>query len=103
MTQKELFETYRSDVYRMCYYMLGQSADAEDICQEVFMTAFRSDRANMTNVKAWLLKISVNQCLNVLRRRSNLRSKLTKHSHRLVSSPERTPEEQFQEREGANE
>lgn len=101
VTNKELFETYRSDVYRMCYYMLGQSADAEDICQDVFMTAFRSDWASMTNVKAWLLKISVNQCLNVLRRRSNLRSKLTKHSHRLAGSPERTPEEQFQDREGA--
>ncbi|MDO3409305.1 RNA polymerase sigma factor [Saccharibacillus sp. CPCC 101409] len=103
MTNKELFETYRSDVYRTCYYMLGQAADAEDICQEVFMTAFRSGWQHIDNVQAWLLRIAVNRCLNLLKRRTTLRSKLTTHSRLLVRAPEQTPDAAAEDREAAEE
>lgn len=103
MTNKELFETYRSDVYRTCYYMLGQAADAEDVCQEVFMSAFRGRREEIVNVKAWLLRIAVNQCLNLLKRRGNLRAKLSRHSHMLAGRSERTLEDRIERDEAAGE
>lgn len=103
MTNHQLFETYRSDVYRICYYMLGQAADAEDLCQEVFLTAFRADRAGIDNLKPWLLRIAVNRCVNLLKRRGNLRSKLANYSHLLVGKAERTPEDRIEQREASEE
>ncbi len=103
MTNQELFETYRSDVYRTCYYMLGQEADAEDVCQEVFLTAFRTDWTGIEHVKAWLLRIAVNQCVNLLKRRSNLRTKLSFYSHLLVGKAEQTPEIRAEQHEAAEE
>lgn len=38
MTERQLFETYNKDVFRMCYYMLRNKSDSEDVCQEVFIT-----------------------------------------------------------------
>ncbi|WP_397338236.1 RNA polymerase sigma factor [Paenibacillus amylolyticus] len=31
------FELYREDVYYFCYYVMKNQADAEDLCQEVFV------------------------------------------------------------------
>lgn len=100
---KELFETYRSDVYRTCYYMLGQAADAEDVCQDVFMTAFRSEWQKIDNVRAWILRIAVNQCLNLLRRRTSLRSKLMNNPRIFTGTPEKTPDAAVEDREVAME
>ncbi|NGZ73946.1 RNA polymerase sigma factor [Saccharibacillus alkalitolerans] len=103
MTNKELFETYRSDVYRTCYYMLGQASDAEDICQEVFMTAFRGDWQKIDNVRTWLLRIAVNRSLNLLKRRNNLRAKLKHYPHLLAGRPDTTPDIRAEDRESAEE
>lgn len=69
-SDRELFETYRLDVYRLCYYMLQNASDAEDVCQDVFVTVLRRDRSGIEQVKPWLMKIAVNRCKNHLDRRS---------------------------------
>ncbi|MDF2652223.1 MAG: hypothetical protein K0Q73_8028, partial [Paenibacillus sp.] len=33
MTDRQLFETYRRDVFRICYYILHDYPEAEDVCQ----------------------------------------------------------------------
>jgi RNA polymerase sigma-70 factor (ECF subfamily) len=43
LTDQEFFETYNKDIYRSCFYILGNSSDAEDACQEVFIKALRQD------------------------------------------------------------
>ncbi|MNI09075.1 ECF RNA polymerase sigma factor SigW [compost metagenome] len=68
MTEKELFETYHKEIYRTCYYMLRVSADAEDVCQEVFITVFRHDWKKVEFLKTWLIKIAVNHCLNQIKK-----------------------------------
>ncbi|KQO04602.1 RNA polymerase sigma factor [Paenibacillus sp. Leaf72] len=75
MTERELFEQYNKDVYKTCYYMLRNAADAEDICQEVFVTAFRKEWRQVEQLKAWLLRLTVNCCLNAIRRSKNGRLK----------------------------
>ncbi len=62
MDDRELFETYRESVYRYCLYMMGNIADAEDICQEVFIKALLANRDHLANEKAWLLRIAANEC-----------------------------------------
>ncbi|ANF94911.1 RNA polymerase sigma factor [Paenibacillus bovis] len=80
MTDKELFETYNRDVYRTCYYMVHHASDAEDLCQDVFITIFRSDWQQIQQLRAWIIKVAVNLCLNHLRRRRSLRDKLLSYS-----------------------
>jgi RNA polymerase sigma-70 factor (ECF subfamily) len=74
LTEKELFETYRKDVYKTCLYMLQQRADAEDVCQDVFMTVFRHDWRQVEYLKTWLLRVAVNHCLNHLKKNSRFRT-----------------------------
>jgi len=76
LTEKELFETYRKDVYRTCYYLLHHAEDAEDACQEIFLTAFRHDWRSVNYLKTWLMRVAVNHCINHLRKRTRARRQL---------------------------
>lgn len=55
--------------------MLRDASDAEDICQEVFMKALTSGWQQVEYLKTWLMRITVNHCLNHLRRRKTRRMK----------------------------
>ncbi|MBP1934053.1 RNA polymerase sigma factor [Ammoniphilus resinae] len=70
MTPREVFELYKEDVFRTCYYMLQNQQDAEDVCQDVFIKAFERDFLTIEKVKPWLLSIAMNTCRNFLKRRS---------------------------------
>lgn len=71
MEDRELFETYKEAVYHYCLYMLRSRADAEDVCQEVFVKALLADRSGIDYLKAWLMKIAANECHSLMRRRTN--------------------------------
>lgn len=75
MNDLELFENYKTTVYRYCLYMLKHKGDAEDICQEVFVKAMLADRSDLNNEKAWLLRIAANECHSLMRRRIRGRDK----------------------------
>ncbi|TVX93358.1 RNA polymerase sigma factor [Paenibacillus agilis] len=68
MTDREFFERYNKEVYRTCYYMLRNVSDAEDVCQEVFIKALASGWEQVEHLKTWLMRITVNHCLNHLRK-----------------------------------
>ncbi|WP_028596822.1 RNA polymerase sigma factor [Paenibacillus assamensis] len=68
MTDREFFERYNKEVYRTCYYMLRNVSDAEDVCQEVFIKALASGWEQVEYLKTWLMRITVNHCLNHLRK-----------------------------------
>jgi RNA polymerase sigma factor (sigma-70 family) len=67
-----LFEQYKNLVYKTAYLMLGDTHDAEDALQEVFVLVHRS-LAGFDPRKAafstWLYRITINHCLNQRRRR----------------------------------
>ncbi|MGY5484078.1 RNA polymerase sigma factor [Paenibacillus sp. ALE2] len=69
MTDRELFELYKEQIYYFCYYLMQNQADAEDVCQEVFVKAILADRSKVQDLKSWILRIASNECSNVLRRR----------------------------------
>lgn len=95
-SNRELFEAFNKDVYRTCYYMLHDAADAEDLTQDVFITVFRTKRENVEHMKAWIMKITVNHCLNHLKRKRTLQQKVSDHLYLLKNSPE-IPVEQLVE------
>ncbi|ATP42133.1 RNA polymerase subunit sigma-70 [Solibacillus sp. R5-41] len=75
MTERELFDAYNKDVYRTCYYMLRNKQDAEDICHDVFVTIFRQDWKDVEHTRAWIMRIAMNHCLNLLKRNQTQREK----------------------------
>ncbi|MFM9277909.1 RNA polymerase sigma factor [Paenibacillus jiagnxiensis] len=75
MTQRELFETYNKQVYRTCYYMVHNASDAEDLCQEVFISVFRSNWEHIEHLRAWIMRIAVNRCLTHLKSQRSRQAK----------------------------
>lgn len=100
---RELFETYQKDVYRTCYFMVHDAADAEDLTQEVFITIFRNNRENVEHLKAWIMKITVNHCLNHLRRRRSFQRKITANPFLFTGNEGKAVDRQVEERESAEE
>lgn len=69
--QKQLYQLYSRAMYNICCRMMNHPVDAEDVLQEAFCEAFRrmdSFRFQST-FGAWLKRITVNKCINELRRR----------------------------------
>ncbi|MBQ4898287.1 sigma-70 family RNA polymerase sigma factor [Paenibacillus sp. Marseille-P2973] len=71
MNDREMFETYKEQVFQLCYYMMQNRSDAEDICQEVFVKAILADRTQIRDLRPWLLRIASNECSKVLKRRNS--------------------------------
>lgn len=71
---EQLVRRYQGPLYRLALRMLSSSADAEDVVQEVFLTAWR--RMGQLREDAafvgWLYRSATNRCLNVLRARRPL-------------------------------
>lgn len=68
----ELYEMYAPGVYRLCYGLVLNAQDAEDVLQESFVYAFRTlDRfdASRASFKTWLYTIAVSRCRNTYRRK----------------------------------
>ena len=70
---EELYRAHAGRLYSLILRMTGSASDAEDLLQEVFLTAhrklgsFRGESALGT----WLYRLAVNHCLDFLRGRQN--------------------------------
>jgi RNA polymerase sigma-70 factor, ECF subfamily len=68
---RELVERFQSLVFSLCFRMLGQREDAEDVAQDVFLRTFRSLKAwdPKRALKPWILAIAANRCRTALKQR----------------------------------
>jgi RNA polymerase sigma-70 factor, ECF subfamily len=79
--KRELVERYQNLVFRLCYRMLGQRQDAEDVAQETFLRALRG-LAQFDLGRAfepWLLTIAANRCRTALAARGRRRQVVELH------------------------
>ena len=66
----ELVLMYQTSVYNVALRTLGHSEDAADATQETFLAAYRAiEEFRGGSFKAWLLRIAINTCYDLLRRR----------------------------------
>ncbi|MBC8184094.1 RNA polymerase sigma factor [candidate division KSB1 bacterium] len=67
---KLLFESYRDDVFNLCYRFANNREDAEDLCQEVFFKIYNSAATfkHKSKLSTWIYRITVNLCLNFKRK-----------------------------------
>jgi RNA polymerase sigma factor (sigma-70 family) len=65
-----LFDRYEGRLLGFCRQMLGSHQDAEDVLQDVMISAHAAMLADRRpiNVRPWLYRIARNRCLNHLRR-----------------------------------
>ncbi len=64
---QKLFEEYKDMVYRLALSYLGNAEDAQDISQEVFLRLLRwNGRIRSGAERAWLTKVTVNCCKDLL-------------------------------------
>jgi RNA polymerase sigma-70 factor (ECF subfamily) len=68
---EELFATYQQPILRYLCRLVSDGPRAEELCQEVFMRAYRARRSmeQVENVRAWLYRIATNAACDHLRRR----------------------------------
>jgi len=67
-----IFEEHADTVYRVCFtYFKGNSMDAEDAVQTVFLNLLRCGKTfeNAQHEKAWLIVTASNVCKNMLKRK----------------------------------
>lgn len=64
-----LFQRYKDPVYRLALSMTGSPADAEDVCQTVFLKLLeKQPELPLEREKAWLLQVAANECRSLWRR-----------------------------------
>ena len=67
---ERLLEECRRSVERFIKYKIGNRSDAEDILQDVYMSAYQkfASLRNKSSFQAWILSIARNKCSDYYRR-----------------------------------
>lgn len=67
----DIVELYKDKVYQLCYRMLGNKHEAEDIAQEAFLRAYINIHSYNTDRKfsTWLYRIATNLSIDRLRKK----------------------------------
>lgn len=67
----EIVELFKDKVYQLCYRMVGNAHDAEDLAQEAFIRAYVNINSYDTNRKfsTWLYRIATNLSIDRLRKK----------------------------------
>jgi len=65
----ELVRRHQKKVFNLCFRMLGNRHEAEDVAQDVFVTAFRAIKSfrGDSALSTWLHRVAVNNCKNRLK------------------------------------
>lgn len=66
---RHIIESYQEGIIRVCHGFVGNTADAEDIAQEVFIQLYKSASGIRGDAKlsTWLYRVAVNKSINHLR------------------------------------
>jgi len=102
-----LVRRYQNYVFRLCYLVMRNEQDAEDMAQETFVRAFRAlprfEIREGKSFEAWLYRISVNTCRSRLRRRWYQALPLPEPELDMPAGPEYRPDQRMIESEQRHE
>ena len=65
----ELVRTYHTSIFHVAYRMLGDSGEAADVVQDIFVKVFRNIRGfrGDSALRTWIFKVAFSEILNRLR------------------------------------
>ncbi|MFH1941455.1 MAG: RNA polymerase sigma factor [bacterium] len=107
---EDIFERHKDRVINICHRLVGNKDEAEDLCQEVFFRVYRSLRTfkHRSKISTWIYRIAVNQSLNHIRNRKQLRrvasfpndqSAIHDARSTVVAPPSEQPDLSFEKKE----
>jgi RNA polymerase sigma-70 factor (ECF subfamily) len=99
---ERLFREHHATVMRAAYRITGNSTDAEDVLQSVFMRLLsrRADSVVLENVPAYLQRSAVNAALDLVRARHDGKHlSIDEHAPHLAASGDAAPDRQQEARE----
>jgi RNA polymerase sigma-70 factor (ECF subfamily) len=104
---QELFERYKKLVINVCFRLIGNKDEAEDLTQDVFLKIFNSARhfKHRSQVSTWIYRIAINRSLNHLRQKKYQRwfsldsDLISNASLDFERSSDESPERDFQKQE----
>lgn len=75
----ELYKTHSKDIYNTIHRLVNHTAEAEDLLQECFITAYHSIHKfeSKSSVKTWLSRIAINKSIDSLRKNKVIFGELT--------------------------
>jgi len=99
-TWEEVVRDHSARVYRLAFRLTGNSHDAEDLTQEVFVRVFRSlPTYTPGTFEGWLHRITTNLFLDMTRRRQRIRFEgLGEETAARLKGAEPTPSQAFDDR-----
>ena len=99
-TWEEVVREHSGRVYRLAFRLTGNSHDAEDLTQEVFVRVFRSLPSYTPGTfEGWLHRITTNLFLDMTRRRQRIRFEgLGEETAARLRGAEPTPSQAFDDR-----
>jgi len=101
----ELVRRYQGSVFGVCYRMLGERREAEDLVQDAFIRGF--ERLGTFDLAypfgPWIRRVAANLCLNRLQRRQPALVELDDEAGVQGGHPGPTPESSAERREQAEE
>lgn len=73
-----IIDLYSPKLYNVAQRILGESADTEEVIQDVFWTAFRKAKTfqGSSRFSTWLYRLTVNEALGKIRRRKNQKTEI---------------------------
>jgi RNA polymerase sigma-70 factor (ECF subfamily) len=106
----ELVRVYHAQIFHVAFRMLGDSGDAADVVQDIFLKVFRNINGfkGESSLKTWIFRVAFSEILNRLRwwkRRHRQSTVSLDDDHNgngngyHVSDERPTPEEAFEQRE----
>lgn len=71
---RRVIDEQRHRVFTLAYYSLGAREDAEDVTQEVLIRFWKNaDRVDPQRVEAWMVRTTMNACIDFIRKRNGRR------------------------------
>jgi RNA polymerase sigma-70 factor, ECF subfamily len=67
----EIIEIYKNSIFQLCFRMLGNRHEAEDMAQEAFIRAYVNINSFNQDLKfsTWLFRIATNLCIDRIRKK----------------------------------
>lgn len=67
--RQALYETHADRIYRICYLLMGNRSDAEDMLHNTFLKAFSRTQPfeNLAHEEGWLVITATNECRRSLK------------------------------------
>jgi RNA polymerase sigma-70 factor (ECF subfamily) len=98
-TWEDVVRDHSARVYRLAYRLTGNTHDAEDLTQEVFVRVFRSLATYSPGTfEGWLHRITTNLFLDMARRRQRIRFEGLGEETARIGGAEPTPAQAFDDR-----